>query len=374
MRYRKFATIRRFHHHVQIIGNRRLFSTASGGTALAAGTIKDHQDPNLVSLQLLDKEITLSRNFIEWLRGFTPYAIYSYSNRRKYSTLACSKSLDLVVWGTNLTSLVGCGRLTKLESNMIKLPNYQNSVIIGLLLSDGWLIVVSKTSNARLGFKQAINNAQYVWFVFNELSHYCSSYPHLTKGIRAGKPYFGLQFFTRYLPCFTELHSLFYPQGVKVIPNNIYELLTPVALAHLVMGDGGAQKHGLTICTDSYKLVDVVRLMNVLMIRYRLDCTIRVPRENQYRIYIRQSSMRLLVSIVSPYIYSSMLYKTNSSLNISKTSNKIEVLDVKNNISTVHLSMGEAAKNLNIPKIAIIQYFLRNQVKPYKGIYRFKKI
>jgi hypothetical protein len=71
VRYRKFATIRRFHHHVQIIGNRRLFSTASGGTALAAGTIKDHQDPNLVSLQLLDKEITLSRNFIEWLRGFT---------------------------------------------------------------------------------------------------------------------------------------------------------------------------------------------------------------------------------------------------------------------------------------------------------------
>lgn len=73
VRYRKFVTIRRFHHHVQIIGNRRLFSTASfgGGTALAAGTIKDHQDPNLVSLQLLDKEITLSRNFIEWLRGFT---------------------------------------------------------------------------------------------------------------------------------------------------------------------------------------------------------------------------------------------------------------------------------------------------------------
>jgi len=32
---------------------------------------KDHQDPNLVSLQLLDKEITLSINFIEWLRGFT---------------------------------------------------------------------------------------------------------------------------------------------------------------------------------------------------------------------------------------------------------------------------------------------------------------
>jgi hypothetical protein len=44
--------------------------------------------------------------------------------------------------------------------------------------------------------------------------------------------FYGVQFFTRVLPCFTELHNLFYVNKVKIIPNNFYELLTPVALAH----------------------------------------------------------------------------------------------------------------------------------------------
>ena len=50
---------------------------------------------------------------------------------------SCSNNLSLVVWGTNLTSTVGMGRITKQESNMIRFPYYQKSVIIGLLLSDG---------------------------------------------------------------------------------------------------------------------------------------------------------------------------------------------------------------------------------------------
>jgi hypothetical protein len=37
---------------------------------------------------------------------------------------------------------------------MIKLAPYQNSVVIGLLLSDGWLSFASKINkNARLGFE-----------------------------------------------------------------------------------------------------------------------------------------------------------------------------------------------------------------------------
>jgi hypothetical protein len=41
-----------------------------------------------------------------------------------------------------------------------------------------------------------------------------------------------LGLYTRSLPCFTELLVLFYVNGVKVIPEDIYNLLSPVALAH----------------------------------------------------------------------------------------------------------------------------------------------
>lgn len=57
---------------------------------------------------------------------------------------------------------------------------------------------------------------------------------------------------TRVLPCFTELHVLFYKDKKKIIPDNIYDLLTPVALAHWVMGDGQVRTNGLRLCTDSF--------------------------------------------------------------------------------------------------------------------------
>jgi len=64
---------------------------------------------------------------------------------------------------------VGKGIFTK--SGKIKIPSYQFSVIIGLLLSDGWLTIASATNkNARLGFKQSLVQGIYVepaGFVFN---------------------------------------------------------------------------------------------------------------------------------------------------------------------------------------------------------------
>ena len=118
-----------------------------------------------------------------------------------------------------------------------------------------------------------------------------------------------MEFYTRSLPCISEIYSLFYPNGVKIIPENIYELLTPVALAHLIMGDGTRRDYGLEICTDCFNITDVIKLTNVLRIRYGLDCTLHKKRVDQYRIYIKSSSMPLLRTIVSPYMHSSMLYK-----------------------------------------------------------------
>ena len=110
-------------------------------------------------------------------------------------------------------------------------------------MSDGWLAFSSKANkNARLGLSQSGAHSQYVWFVFNILSHYYSSGPYLITSVISGNRNYGLQFFTRSMPCMTELHSLFYPNGVKIVPHNIYELLTPIALAHMIMGDGSKQQ------------------------------------------------------------------------------------------------------------------------------------
>jgi hypothetical protein len=173
---------------------------------------------------------------------------------------------------------VGLPKITQRVRNMMELSPYQYSVVIGLLLSDGWLSLSTTKNpnksrvNARLGFKQSLQRFNYLWSVFYILSPYCSNYPYLIINKRAGHLNYGVQFFTLTLPCFTKLHKLFYinetgRNGVKMIPLDIYNLLDPIALAHWIMGDGQFVKTGgLTICTDSYSIIDVVRLMNVLMI------------------------------------------------------------------------------------------------------------
>jgi hypothetical protein len=65
---------------------------------------------------------------------------------------------------------------------------------------------------------------------------------------------------------------------------------------------------GLTICTDNYTLNGVVRLINILKIRYDLDCTIHYSR-GLPRIYIKANSMDKLRQIITPHIISFSAYK-----------------------------------------------------------------
>jgi hypothetical protein len=64
---------------------------------------------------------------------------------------------------------------------------------------------------------------------------------------------------TRALPCVTDLHNIFYANGVKTIPDFeiIYNLLTPEALAHWIAGDGTLHQKSVILCTDSYSIPDV---------------------------------------------------------------------------------------------------------------------
>lgn len=123
--------------------------------------------------------------------------------------------------------------------NMYKLTNYHQSVLIGIILSDAWLILSTSKNNAevsklnaRLGFKQSLDHFYYFFFVFNIMSHYCSNFPSFIIGKRNNTNTYGLQFFSRTLPCFTKIYNVFYADGKKHIPLDIYDLLDPIALAN----------------------------------------------------------------------------------------------------------------------------------------------
>lgn len=98
--------------------------------------------------------------------------------------------------------------------------------------------------------------------------------------------------------------------GVKIIPDNIGEILTPVSLAHWAMGDGYKSKSGFTFSTNSYTLSEVQLLVKVLKDKFDLNCTIhKTSGKDQHLIYIATGSMSKFRSLVTPYFHESMMYK-----------------------------------------------------------------
>jgi hypothetical protein len=62
---------------------------------------------------------------------------------------------ELVIHGSNLSSTVNYPRYTKIIRDMVKIPFHLDSMILGILLSDGHLFI-SKSGNTLLSFKQTI--------------------------------------------------------------------------------------------------------------------------------------------------------------------------------------------------------------------------
>lgn len=223
------------------------------------------------------------------------------------SNFEIKEGLSLVPFGTNLSSTVGYLKFSNLERNLIKIPLKKRSVFIGIILSDAALQKVNDNGDARLQFKQKYSQFEYLYFVYFQLSHYCSKGPVVNKVLLQKNIFYALSFTTRSLPCITELYNLFYPEDKKIIPHNIFDLLTWEALAHLIQGDG-TYSSGITLQTQSFTLKDVVLLVNTLIIKFQLECTIHI--QDKYNvIYIKSKSIKKNLHNLLPYVHPTMVYK-----------------------------------------------------------------
>lgn len=126
--------------------------------------------------------------------------------------------------------------LTKAERSQFTLTAELKDILIGLLLGDLHIEKRSKISlNVRLKFSQGFVHRDYLFHLYDLFKNYSVAVPKICTASAhklTGKEYSSVRFDTITLPCFFELYNLFYPEGQKVVPLNIAELLTPSGLAY----------------------------------------------------------------------------------------------------------------------------------------------
>jgi hypothetical protein len=179
------------------------------------------------------------------------------------------------------------GKLVPLEP----LPENFKAALVGELLGDGHLRFNKKgldglpKPNTNVQLAMTLKSKKHVTYLWQEVYRViCSdTLPHPWPNPNTGKPVtqYKKHFSTRTLASLTEIHKQWYilnketKKFVKIVPLNIGELLTPIGLAHWIMGDGYWDSHGKTIdiCTDNFTLSEVELLISVLKEKFSLFCS-----------------------------------------------------------------------------------------------------
>ena len=103
-------------------------------------------------------------------------------------------------------------------------------------MGDAHIVQRSPSGNCRLVYAQtALSHKEYFDYVFSFFISFCTDnyipQSRIVKDKRSNKTYNAISFTTMQLPCFNLFKQIFYVSSTKVVPDNIYELLTPRGLA-----------------------------------------------------------------------------------------------------------------------------------------------
>ena len=212
-------------------------------------------------------------------------------------------------FSSSLDSLLG-------PDNLTPLPTYLKQAIVGLILGDGTLVKKYKGGGTYFQYAQGATHHSYLLYVFNlfKKAGLCNMVEP-SKGSsfnkRTGLTYDYYYFLTKSVVEYNDLNSIFYStlnpdsKRIKIIPTNVFELLSPIGLAFWLMDDGNKTSKGIHLNSNAFSDQDLNLLLEVLRVKFGLKCSLH----SRNRIYIWSSSIPRFVELVKPHIESSMYYK-----------------------------------------------------------------
>lgn len=147
--------------------------------------------------------------------------------------------------------------------------------------------------------------------------------------------------FTKSDPYFTYLRNLLYPNGIKVMTEEILNMLTPEGIAIWYMDDGSFYKKDnedgtksicfdLRISTDSFTWEENQLICDFFRDKYGINFyTYQYHKERKHNWIIRANKQAAIkfIDLIKPYVIPEMAYKIeykSNTLHESETSNKDE--------------------------------------------------
>lgn len=193
---------------------------------------------------------------------------------------------------------------------LVPFSSEQLSIVNGSLLGDGCLYIAWPGSSKNYTFAKmhSVKQSEYVDWVYEKLRPFTHTPPKLyapTQSVRLR---------TISHATFTELFTLFYRDGKKILPDAIKNIVAdPLAVAVWFMDDGNAYlDHGVLrgfhLNTQSFTEEENARIRALFAEVWGIACTIQM-NNGKHRIFVRKQSMEDFAELVRPFIIPSMQYK-----------------------------------------------------------------
>ena len=181
----------------------------------------------------------------------------------------------------------------------------QLSIVQGALLGDGCLHTAwaGTSKNYRFAKTHSVKQKEYVNWTYAKLKPFILTPPALYEPVQS------LKLRTISHPELTQLRSIFYPNGKKILPNNLALIMQDsLALAVWFMDDGSrCRASDVYLNTQQFAQKDQ-KVLQAMLAKLQIENSLNKDKKYS-RIRIKKSSIPKLYEIISPYIIPSMTYK-----------------------------------------------------------------
>lgn len=190
----------------------------------------------------------------------------------------------------------------------LNLSLFQAEILVGCLLGDAHLENNWSKTNYRFKISQSKQQEEYVGWKYEIFKDWVLTEPKLHVSTNS------MRFTTISHPDFTRFHHIFYEGRKKIVPSNVEQLISPVALAVWFMDDGNAVRkkdghvYAYNLNTQSFTFEEHLVLIDVLKKKFNFDCSINKNNES-YRLYIGVHAKDNFLDAIVDFVIPSLRYK-----------------------------------------------------------------